>query len=107
MLIKYTVQPHHILSVCAEIFQRRTCVRKGKRHDFDDRLSVLHSEMAPDLLKVRPTMNHRSLLTLEVSGVPYMLVRGDHIQTGYNRQWGHSHCPSMAVTLLYYSSTSR
>lgn len=32
--------------------------------------SVLHRDMAPDLLKVRPTMNHRSLLTLEVSGVP-------------------------------------
>lgn len=62
--------------------------------------SVLHSEMAPDLLKVRPTMNHRSLLTLEVSGVPYVLVRGDHIQTGCSRQWGHSHCPSVAVTFF-------
>lgn len=58
-----------------------SCVTDKKETcNFTHLASVLHSEMAPDLFKVRPTMNHRSLLTLEVSGVPYMPLRGDHIQ---------------------------
>lgn len=56
---------------------RQTDVYVKETRDSDDRASVLHSEMAPDLLKVRPTMNLRSLLTPAVSGVPYMLVRGE------------------------------
>lgn len=63
---------------CVCVQQTDVHIQKTRNVD----ASVLHSEMAPDLLKVRPTMNLRSLLTLEVSGVPYVLLRGDHIQPG-------------------------
>lgn len=58
----------------------------------DDGATVLH--MAPDLVKVRPTVNPRSLLTLEVSGVPSALVRGDHMETL------SLHSPSFVLILL-------
>lgn len=108
LLIKYTFYIHPHLPRLKSVCSRHERKKKGKKTQILGCLvGVLHSEMVPDLLKVRPTMNHRSLLTLEVSGVPYVLLRGDHIQTGCSRQWvvvvegwgwGHSHCPSTAVT---------